>query len=874
MRSLKVKLFSTISIFVVALALLIVGVWAVGETQTITMNGSVNFEIADKSLYVKDVRMQEDNNSAPYSLKDQGKLLPGFINGNFDMDLGDFTNSYGSFALYFDIINTMDETTSETFAYTVEQPTAPSGTTVSVSILDTDGTTLEQIPQGTVKPSEISDSTLVTATIKLTIASTSSSSVDLSGITITINQVVPEVYDYFTFEINEDGQTVTLTDYNKDLSDSTDVVIPSAVSQNASGQWTEGSTYTVTAIASATSGGSGVFYFSGITSVELPSTLQRIGDYAFYGCRRELTGELNLGGCTNLISIGDSAFYDCEQLTGELNLGECTNLISIGDRAFDGCSKLTGKLVLPSSLTSIGSQAFYDCSGIAGELDLSNCTSLTSIATSAFYNCNGITSVSLPFSITSIESNAFRLCSAMVEVYNYSNLNIIMGSNGYGYVGASAKVIYNASDLTGEKPSTRTQIIDDIYYYVYGEDFIALTPKLVNITSLTLDNHTTEVNARAFSDCDGLTNLDLSGCTSLTSIKSYAFEDCDELTNIILPSSLTSIGGMAFYDCGGIETVEYKGTLLEWLSVSIATGGNPWIISSHKLIINGEEITNLVIPEGIEEIERELFIYCNEITSITLPSSITSIGVSAFRSCSGLTELNLGECTNLTRIRDRAFYGCSKLTGKLVLPSSLTSIGSQAFYGCSGLISIELPNSLTDVGDSAFDNCTNLQPSATDQGVKYLGNDENPYLLLLDGTDITTTSYTVNSNCKIIYNDAFRLCSGLTSITLPSSITSIGDSAFYRCSGLTSITLPSSITSIGSFAFNACSKLTEVIIDSEYVYTKATSKTALGRILDYATTVKVLTSLVSDSHTYINATNFPNVTTEVIDGKNYTVYSK
>ena len=167
MKSLKFKLFSSLSMFVIALSMLIIGVWAIGESQTITMNGSVNFEIADKSLYVQDVRMQEDNNSEPYSLKDQGRFMQGFINGNFDMDLGDFTNNYGSFALYFDIINTMDETTNETFAYTVEQPMAPSGTTVSVSILGTDGAILEQIPQGTVKPSEISDSTLVTATVTI-----------------------------------------------------------------------------------------------------------------------------------------------------------------------------------------------------------------------------------------------------------------------------------------------------------------------------------------------------------------------------------------------------------------------------------------------------------------------------------------------------------------------------------------------------------------------------------------------------------------------------------------------------------------------------------------------------------------------------------
>ena len=397
MKSLKFKLFSSLSMFVIALSMLIIGVWAVGETQTITMNGSVNFEIADKSLYVQDVRMQEDNNSEPYSLKDQGRFMQGFINGNFDMDLGDFTNSYGSFALYFDIINTMDETTSETFAYTVEQPTAPSGATVSVSILDTDGTTLEQIPQGTVKPSEITDSTQATATIKLTIASTSSSSVDLSGITIIINQVEPEVYDYFTFEVNDDGKTVTLTDYNKNLSDSTDVVIPSTVSQNASGEWIEGNTYTVTAIANGTSS-TGVFYNSGITSVELPSTLQSIGNYAFYSCSG-LKGALNLGGCTSLTSIGDWAFQNCRGLTGELDLSNCTSLTSIGNVAFRDCSKLTS-ISLPSSLTSIGNSAFYNCRGLTGELDLSNCTSLTSIGVFAFRGCSALESVVFPVGST------------------------------------------------------------------------------------------------------------------------------------------------------------------------------------------------------------------------------------------------------------------------------------------------------------------------------------------------------------------------------------------------------------------------------------------------------------------------------------------
>ena len=308
--------------------------------------------------------------------------------------------------------------------------------------MDTEGTTLEQIPQGTVKPSEISDSTLVTATIKLTIASTSSSSVDLSGITITINQVVPEVYDYFTFEVNDDGKTVTLTAYDSSLSDSTDVVIPSTVDL-VDGEWQDGNTYTVTAIAGGNNDSSGVFYDSGITSVTFPSSLTSIGSYAFSYCSgltsislpssltsigyaafsscSGLTGELNLGGCTSLTRIGSSAFSGCSGLKGELNLGGCTSLTSIGNSAFWDCSGLTS-ISLPSSLTRIGISAFWDCSGLTGELNLGGCTSLTSIGSSAFFGCSALESVVFPEGSTGwyVTTSSTATSGTPVDVTNSS----------------------------------------------------------------------------------------------------------------------------------------------------------------------------------------------------------------------------------------------------------------------------------------------------------------------------------------------------------------------------------------------------------------------------------------------------------------------
>ena len=80
------------------------------------------------------------------------------------------------------------------------------------------------------------------------------------------------------------------------------------------------------------------------------------------------------------------------------------------------------------------------------------------------------------------------------------------------------------------------------------------------------------------------------------------------------------------------------------------------------------------------------------------------------------------------------------------------------------------------------------------------------------------TSLTIPFSVTSIGVSAFRHCSGLTSLTIPSSVTSIGSDAFSGCSGLTSLTIPSSVTSIGSDAFSGCSSLTNLyyIIDDEF----------------------------------------------------------
>ena len=156
-----------------------------------------------------------------------------------------------------------------------------------------------------------------------------------------------------------------------------------------------------------------------------------------------------------------------------------------------------------------------------------------------------------------------------------------------------------------------------------------------------------------------------------------------------------------------------------------------------------------------------------------------------------------------------------------------------------------MPASLTSIGINAFANCSSL----------------------------ATVTFAEGSQLESIGGYAFQSCSNLTEITLPASVTSIGIGAFRGCSGLTEITLPASLKSIGDSAFQSCSNLTTVTIESDDVYKVATSTYSAGNLLQYATTVRVLTTIVDTWYNrYLE--NEANFTTSTSDDGKYTVFTK
>ena len=189
--------------------------------------------------------------------------------------------------------------------------------------------------------------------------------------------------------------------------------------------------------------GCGIKYYwnnQEISTLEIPSSVTKIGDYAFHRCSGLTT--LNLP--SNVTSIGYRAFSECSDLTSVdlpssiTNIGDyvffyCENLskvnlpseiTAISNGAFGGCSSLKN-IELPAGITSIGEEAFVNCSNLQ---NMNLPSGITTIGDYAFVGCSNLTNVILPSALTSIGNIAFANCSNLANVTLSSNITSIGSS--------------------------------------------------------------------------------------------------------------------------------------------------------------------------------------------------------------------------------------------------------------------------------------------------------------------------------------------------------------------------------------------------------------------------------------------------------------
>lgn len=94
---------------------------------------------------------------------------------------------------------------------------------------------------------------------------------------------------------------------------------------------------------------------SGVERLDLPESVNRIGQYAFKNC-----SSLTSIGLANISTLGKASFYGCSSL-GFVNISSST--FSIPDFCFQNCSSLQG-ITLSSSIEHIGLYAFMNCTSL------------------------------------------------------------------------------------------------------------------------------------------------------------------------------------------------------------------------------------------------------------------------------------------------------------------------------------------------------------------------------------------------------------------------------------------------------------------------------------------------------------------------------
>lgn len=331
------------------------------------------------------------------------------------------------------------------------------------------------------------------------------------------------------------------------------------------------------------------------------------------------------------------------------------------------------------------------------ELDLSE-LSLSELPTYALKGKSSLISIKFPSTITSIPDSMFNGCRFL----------------------SGTIVIPETCRYVGKDAFSNTSI----------EEFIMLGNVTIGerafwnnkaLLSINLVGEDTNVGCRAFA----LSSIRTAIIGKGVKVEDEAFWYCKSLESVIFEDGVESIGTNVFDGCNlkevtfnglievfgnsPLKTVKdvYITDIAKWCKQKFSSIENSPLYYADHLFIEGEEVTDLIIPNTVNRIENYSFYNRKMLQNITLSEGVESIG----------------EC---------AFYGCSNIK-QIQMPSTLRKIDNDAFYGCEKLSELEFPLNIDTIGIRAFSSCSNL--------TKLIAHWENPF------TIDKNTFYGVSSDC-------------------------------------------------------------------------------------------------------------------------------
>ncbi len=427
------------------------------------------------------------------------------------------------------------------------------------------------------------------------------------------------------------------------------------------------------------------FYEADIVEINLPSTIETIDEYAFGKCANLKTINFN----QNLKSIGNFAFAYCTSLE-EVEIPK--NVKSLGNYILAYCSNLKS-VTFNSTLDELKSKAvnidknhwfavisnddliiYYEGGSFAPyhsmiEEDCNNDGNIEyweDILTNKKYNDQywnyEVTDIVIPAKCKGgvatceakaickncgneygdvlghsfsnkweyDENNHWRKCdNGCNEVSQLVNHDFVNGfcstckcRNIYGTEGLEYYSMFGIEDCTiiGYSGTDKNIVIPDYYkdsdgrYYKVGriDSFVFKNNEIIESVTIGIN---------------------------VTVIYSEAFMNCKNLKEIIFKSKSIKLWSNVFKDCTAITKVDFI-SIEALCNYEFSTMASNPLYFSPDLYINGELVTNLVIPEGVTEL-KEFTFYNSKIEGISLPKTLQKIDYDVFVGCKKLKRVDV-----------------------------------------------------------------------------------------------------------------------------------------------------------------------------------------------------------------------------------------
>jgi len=446
-----------------------------------------------------------------------------------------------------------------------------------------------------------------------------------------------------------------------------------------------------------------------------------------------------------LTKIGDYAFYGCHMAS----LSIPDSVTSIGFRAISVCPNLLS-ITIPDNVTTIGTWSFCSCTKLNS---ITFGHGLTTIP-NAFEDCTSLTTITFPNNIQEIAYAAFRNCTGLISVYIPASVTT-MGDN--AFTGCTGLTHVYIEDLTAWCNIDFGGVSGNPLSYAHN---LYLNSELV--TDLVIP--------------DGINRID-----------DGAFCNATCLTSVTIPASVKEVGQAAFSGCTNLQGV-YISDLAAWCDINFRyqnSGANPLRLA-HNLYLNGQLITDLVIPEGVDSIKLNAFSDLQCITSLSISKSVKYINGDAFSRCTNLLTIlyNAKRCEDLPNgqigFRDGGSY--VPPISSVIFGNEVERIPASLFRDLSNITELVIPSNVKEIGELGFYGCSGLQKVTFENGIEKIGN------------------------------YSFYQCSKIDSIVIPNSVTQIGMYAFYGCSSVKYASISNQLINIREYTFSGCRSLEGIVI--------------------------------------------------------------